>query len=101
APIVLGASMSGEICLELALRHPEAFAGIVAREASEKIERRQTHWAAHPQVNQAFFVPEWIRALSAPQSPAEHVEAIAWHYAQGGPPVFFGDIAFYSGDWDM
>jgi pimeloyl-ACP methyl ester carboxylesterase len=100
-PIVLGASMSGEICLELALRHPEDFRAIIACEASEKIDRRQTHWAAHPQVNQAFFVPEWIRALSAPQSPAEYVERIAWHYAQGGPAVFFGDIAFYSGDWDM
>ncbi len=99
-PIVLGASMSGEICLELALRHPEAFSAIVACEASEKIERRQTHWAAHPQVNQAYFVPEWIRALCAPQSPAAYTEAIAWHYAQGGPAVFFGDIAFYSGDWD-
>ncbi len=100
-PIVLGASMSGEICLELALRHPESFRAIVACEASDKIDRRQTHWAAHPQVNQAFFVPEWIRALAAPQSPAEHVERITWHYAQGGPAVFFGDIAFYSGDWDM
>ena len=99
-PVVLGASMSGEICLELALRHPEAFAGIIACEASEKIDRRQTHWAAHPQVNQAFFVPEWIRALCAPQSPADYVEAVTWHYAQGGPAVFFGDIAFYSGDWD-
>lgn len=99
-PIALGASMSGEICLELAYRHPEAFHGIVACEACEKIDRRQTHWAAHPQVNQAFFVPEWIRALSAPQSPAEWVEQIGWHYGQGGPAVFFGDIAFYSGDWD-
>ncbi|MDR3537220.1 MAG: alpha/beta hydrolase [Acetobacteraceae bacterium] len=99
-PIVLGASMSGEICLELAYRHPDSFHGIIACEACDKIERRQTHWAAHPQVNQAFFVPEWIRALSAPQSPAEYVEQIGWHYAQGGPAVFFGDIAFYSGDWD-
>jgi pimeloyl-ACP methyl ester carboxylesterase len=99
-PIALGASMSGEICLELAYRHPEAFGGIVACEACEKIERRQTTWAAHPAVNQSLFVPEWIRALSAPGSPAEYQEAIAWHYAQGGPAVFYGDIAFYSGDWD-
>jgi pimeloyl-ACP methyl ester carboxylesterase len=99
-PIALGASMSGEICLELAYRHPEAFSGIVACEACEKIERRQTAWAAHPAVNQSLFVPEWIRALSAPQSPAEYQEAIAWHYGQGGPAVFYGDIAFYSGDWD-
>jgi pimeloyl-ACP methyl ester carboxylesterase len=99
-PIALGASMSGEICLELAYRHPEAFAGIIACEACEKINQRQTSWAAHPQVNQALFVPEWIRALSAPQSPAEYQEAITWHYGQGGPAVFYGDIAFYSGGWD-
>jgi pimeloyl-ACP methyl ester carboxylesterase len=99
-PIALGASMSGEICLELAWRHPDRFAGIIACEACEKIERRQTGFAAHPAVNQALFVPEWIRALSAPQSPAEYQQAIAWHYAQGGPAVFYGDIAFYSGDWD-
>jgi pimeloyl-ACP methyl ester carboxylesterase len=99
-PIALGASMSGEICLELAYRHPEAFGGIVACEACEKINQRQTTWAAHPRVNQSLFVPEWIRALSAPQSPAEYQEAITWHYSQGGAAVFYGDIAFYSGDWD-
>jgi pimeloyl-ACP methyl ester carboxylesterase len=99
-PIALGASMSGEICLELAYRYPEAFGGIIACEACEKIERRQTSWAAHPRVNQSLFVPEWISALSAPQSPAEYQEAIAWQYGQGGPGVFYGDIAFYSGDWD-
>jgi pimeloyl-ACP methyl ester carboxylesterase len=99
-PIALGASMSGEICLELVYRHPEAFGGIVACEACEKINQRQTTWAAHPRVNQSLFVPEWIRALSAPQSPAEYQEQITWHYGQGGPAVFYGDIAFYSGDWD-
>lgn len=99
-PIVLGASMSGEICLELAYRHPDAFTGIVACEASERIERRQTPFSAHPQINAAYFVPEWIRGLIAPQSPAECAADIAWHYAQGGPAVFFGDIEFYAGDWD-
>jgi pimeloyl-ACP methyl ester carboxylesterase len=99
-PIVLGASMSGEICLELAYRHPDTFTGIIACEASERIERRQTPFSAHPQVNQAYFVPEWIRGLIAPQSPAECAEDIVWHYAQGGPAVFYGDICFYAGDWD-
>jgi pimeloyl-ACP methyl ester carboxylesterase len=92
-PIALGASMSGEICLELAYRSPEAFSAIIACEACEQVTR-------HPQVNQSLFVPEWIRGLSAPQSPAEWQEQIAWQYGQGGPAVFSGDIAFYSGDWD-
>ena len=99
-PIVLGASMSGEICLELAYRHPDAFAGIIACEASERIERRQTPFSNHPQINAAYFVPEWIRGLIAPQSPAECAADIVWHYGQGGPAVFFGDIEFYAGDWD-
>ena len=99
-PIVLGASMSGEICLELAYRYPDAFAGIIACEASERIERRQTPFSNHPQVNAAYFVPEWIRGLIAPQSPAECAADIVWHYGQGGPGVFFGDIEFYAGDWD-
>jgi pimeloyl-ACP methyl ester carboxylesterase len=99
-PIVLGASMSGEICLELAYRHPDAFTGIIACEASERIERRQTPFSAHPEINAGYFVPEWISGLIAPQSPAECAAEIAWHYAQGGPAVFFGDIEFYAGDWD-
>ena len=98
-PIVLGASMSGEICLELALRHPEAFTAIIACEASENIERRHMAWGSHPAINAGYFVPEWIRGLMAPQSPAE-----SWPRRPGitpmGPGVFFGDIAFYSGDWD-
>ncbi|MDE2004933.1 MAG: alpha/beta hydrolase [Rhodospirillales bacterium] len=99
-PVVLGASMSGEICLELALRHPDAFAGIVACEACERVPGRFTAWPSHPEIHQGFFIPEWIHGLSAPQSPAERVAAIDWHYAQGGPGVFTGDIAFYAGDWD-
>jgi pimeloyl-ACP methyl ester carboxylesterase len=99
-PVVLGASMSGEICLELALRHPDRFAGIVACEASDHVQGRQVAWAAHPQVNQTVFVPEWIHGLMAPQSPAECAEEVWWHYSQGGSATFAGDIDFYSREWD-
>lgn len=99
-PIVLGASMSGEICLELAYRHPEAFTAIIACEASDRIEGRKTPFACDPRVNQAFFIPEWILGLMAPQSPAEPAMDVAWGYAQGGPHVFSGDIDFYAGNWD-
>ena len=99
-PIALGASMSGEICLELAYRHPEAFAAIIACEACEQVDAPADPLGCASAGEPGLFVPEWIRGLSAPQSPAEWQEQIAWHYAQGGPAVFFGDIAFYSGDWD-
>lgn len=99
-PAVLGASMSGEICLELALRHPEAFRGIVACEASDNIQGRKVAWAEHPRVNQAVFVPEWIEGLMAPQSPAPCAVDVWWQYSQGGAATFARDIDFYSGEWD-
>ena len=99
-PAVLGASMSGEICLELAFRHPEAFRGIIACEASETIQGRKVPWADHPQVNQAIFVPEWIEGLMAPQSPAPCAVDVWWQYSQGGHATFARDIDFYSGEWD-
>ena len=99
-PILLGASMSGEICLEIALRAPERFAAIIACEASEHIAGRRTPWADHPRVNAAIFTPEWIEGLMAPQSPAECAAEVWWHYSQGGSGTFPGDILFYSGGWD-
>jgi pimeloyl-ACP methyl ester carboxylesterase len=99
-PVVLGASMSGEICLELALRHPEAFSGIIACESSDHIQGRRTGWAEHPLVDQAVFTPEWIEGLMAPQSPQPCATDVWWQYSQGGHATFARDIDFYSGEWD-
>ena len=99
-PIVLGCSMSGALCLELAYRFPDRLGGVVACEASEKVTGRQVPWARHPLVNQTLFVPEWVDGLMAPQSPARYREEIWWGYSQGGFGTFFGDILFYSGEWD-
>jgi len=99
-PVLLGASMSGEICLEIALRAPDRFAHIVACEACDHIAGRRTPWAWHPKVNAAIFTPEWIEGLMAPQSPAECAAEIWWHYSQGGYGTFPGDILFYSEGWD-
>lgn len=99
-PVLLGASMSGEICLEIALRAPEQFAHIVACEACEHIPGRRTPWPLHPRVNGMLFTPEWVDGLMAPQSPAECAAEVWWHYSQGGYGTFPGDIQFYSGGWD-
>ncbi|MQA84506.1 MAG: alpha/beta fold hydrolase [Streptosporangiales bacterium] len=99
-PIVVGSSMGGQICLELAYRSPDRLGGVVACEASDRVPGRQVAWARHPEVNQALFVPEWVDGLMAPQSPAEYRREVWWGYSQGGFGTFFGDILFYSGDWD-
>ena len=99
-PVLLGASMSGEICLEIALRAPDRFAHIIACEACEHIPGRRTAWPLHPRVNAMAFTPEWVEGLMAPQSPAQCAAEVWWHYSQGGYGTFPGDIQFYSGGWD-
>lgn len=99
-PVLLGASMSGEICLEIALRHPDVFSAIIACESCDHVPGRRSPWAADPRINQAIFVPEWIHGLMAPQSPVDCAAQIWWHYSQGGFATFDRDIGFYSGEWD-
>lgn len=99
-PIVLGSSMAGEICLELAYRMPDELRGVVACEASDRIEGRLVEWARSPEINETLFVPEWVNGLMGPETPFQMREEILWEYAQGAHGIFYGDICFYSGDWD-
>ncbi len=99
-PLVLGCSMGGEICLELAYRSPGRFGGVIACEASDHVTGRQIRWSKDPQVSQALFVPEWVYGLMAPQSPEQYRREVWWEYSQSGFGTYHGDISFYSGDWD-
>ena len=42
-----------------------------------------------------------VSGLVAPQSPDEHRWETLWHYMQGGPGVFKGDLHFYKVDGDI
>lgn len=99
-PVLLGSSMAGQICLEMALRWGERLGGVIACEASERIVGREVPWARHPQVNESTFVPEWVYGNIAPQSPPERAREIWWEYSQSGYGVFWGDIRFYGREWD-
>ena len=99
-PVLLGSSMAGQICLEMALRCGERLGGVIACEASERIVGREVPWTRHPHVNESTFVPEWVHGLMAPQSPPERAREVWWEYSQGGYGVFWGDIRFYGKEWD-
>jgi pimeloyl-ACP methyl ester carboxylesterase len=100
APVVLGCSMGGEICLELAYRHPDRFAAVVACQAADRVEGRQVAWAKHARVNEKLFVPEWVDGLMSPTAPPARRAEVRWAYAQSAHGVYWGDIEFYSRDWD-
>ena len=99
-PVVLGCSMGGEICLELAHRHPERFAAAVAVQGADRVEGRQVGWAKHARVNEKLFVPEWVDGLMSPTAPPARRAEVRWAYAQSAHGVYWGDIEFYSRDWD-
>jgi pimeloyl-ACP methyl ester carboxylesterase len=99
-PVLLGSSMAGQICLEMALRWAGRLGGVIACEASERIVGREVPWTRHPQVNESAFVPEWVHGLMAPQSPPARAREVWWEYSQGGYGVFWGDIRFYAREWD-
>ncbi len=98
-PVVLGCSMAGSLCLQLARDHPERFAGVIACEAAERVPGRLHDWLRHPRVDSAEFGPQWIDGLISPYSPREYRDEILWQYSQAGSGVFFGDVAFYSGEF--
>ena len=99
-PIVLGCSMGGEICLELALRRPDRFAAVVACQAADRVEGRQVAWAKHARVNEKLFVPEWVDGLMSPTAPPARRAEVRWAYGQSAHGVYWGDIEFYSREWD-
>jgi pimeloyl-ACP methyl ester carboxylesterase len=99
-PVLLGSSMAGQICLEMALRWGERLSGVIACEASERIVGREVPWTRNPLVNESAFVPEWVDGLMAPQSPRQRRREIWWEYSQSGYGAFWGDIRFYGREWD-
>ena len=100
-PVVLGCSMAGAICLELVRSHPDKFAGVVACEAADRIPGRLNEWLRHPRIDSAEFAPQWIDGLMAPSTPAQYRHEILWQYSQAGAGIFFGDVAFYSGEFGI
>jgi pimeloyl-ACP methyl ester carboxylesterase len=99
-PVLMGSSMGGQICLEMAYRFADSLSGVIACEACDKITGRAVPFAKHALYNQALAVPEWIYGLMSPTTPRARATEIWWEYSQGGYGVFHGDIEFYAHDWD-
>ncbi|MDO8595546.1 MAG: alpha/beta hydrolase, partial [Sulfuricaulis sp.] len=101
-PVAMGCSIGGRIALHLALDYPERFRAIIGLEAGAHVDPYyDITWLHRPDVHGGEISAGIVSGLVGPRSPeADRWETI-WHYMQGGPGVFKGDLHFYTVDGDI
>ena len=101
-PVVMGCSIGGRIVLHLALEHAARFRALIGLESGAHAEPYyDLDWLHRPDVHGGEVCGAMISGLIAPTAPeADRWETI-WHYMQGGPGVFKGDLHFYTADGDV
>ena len=103
SPVVMGCSMGGRIVCHLALENPAYFRAMIALEGADKLEPYYNlEWLHRPDVHGGEIQAAFVSSQVAPTSPDEYRWETLWHYMQGGPGVFKGDLHFYwlDGDFD-
>lgn len=101
-PVIMGCSMGGRVVLHLALEQADYFRAVIALEGADKLDAYyDLDWLHRPDVHGGEVAAAFVSAQVAPQSPDEHRWETLWHYMQGGPGVFKGDLYFYWHDGDF
>ncbi|KAI9733401.1 MAG: hypothetical protein M1834_003485 [Cirrosporium novae-zelandiae] len=100
-PIICGASMAGQVCLAVAIRHEEVGAGgSIPLQGSDYLNMDRQWHDRSPYVNQSLFNPEWVYGMMSPTAPLSNKQLI-WHlYSSQAYGIFHGDLDFYFGGWD-
>jgi pimeloyl-ACP methyl ester carboxylesterase len=101
-PVAMGCSIGGRIALYLAHQCPERFRAIIGLESSPHVAPYyDVNWLDRPDVHGGRVCAGVVSGLVAPTAPDEHRWETLWHYLQGGPGVFKGDLHFYKVDGDI
>ncbi len=101
-PAVLGCSIGGRIVLDLAARHSAEFRAVIGLQSSAHVvPYYDVGWTHRPDVHGGEVCAAIVSGLMAPQSPEHERWETLWHYMQGGPGIFRGDLHFYKAEGDL
>ncbi|MCY4014492.1 MAG: alpha/beta hydrolase [Gammaproteobacteria bacterium] len=99
-PVYMGSSIGGHLAVDLALHHPREFRAVVGLEAAAYTPGGFVDEFNHPRIGNEFK-GSLMYGMMAPTSPEAFRHETAWVYSQGAPPVFKGDLYYYSVDHDV
>ncbi len=101
-PVVMGCSIGGRIVLNLALQHASELRALIGLQSAAFVERYyESAWLNHAEVHGGQACGAIAYGLMSPLSPDAHRWETVWHYMQGGPGVFTGDLFFYQVEGDI
>ncbi|MGY9056546.1 MAG: alpha/beta fold hydrolase [Alphaproteobacteria bacterium] len=106
-PVVMGCSIGGRAVLHLALRHGEKFRAAIGLQSALFAEDLSLgdpapELALHrPDIHGGKLAGASMAGMIAPQSPSPERWETMWHYMQGGPGIFWGDVQYYFTDGDL
>lgn len=100
-PVVMGCSIGGRIVLHLAEEHADRFRALIGLQSSAHVDPYyDLDWLHRPDVHGEVCAAV-VSGLVAPASPEADRWETLWHYCQGGPGIFKGDLHFYKIDGDI
>ncbi len=101
-PVVMGCSIGGRIVLDLALKHARELRALKGLHSGAFVERYyDAAWLDHPEVHGGRACGAVAYGLMSPLSPEKERWETVWHYMQGGPGIFTGDLYFYQVEGDI
>ncbi|MGB7181038.1 MAG: alpha/beta hydrolase [Burkholderiaceae bacterium] len=101
-PVVMGCSIGGRIVLHLVEQFASEFRAAIGLQSSTHVDPYyDVNWLHRPDVHGGEVCGAVAYGLTAPTSPDDDRWETVWHYMQGGPGIFKGDLYFYKIDGDI